>query len=166
MPQEENDVAKIKSPRNKTLDLNLDEGRRYLERCLTLTARPPAEQVVNRTINGDSLKVMELLPPAFADLAIIDPPYNLTKDYHGNKFAETGDSEYEAYTESWIAKLKPLLKPTASVYVCCDWKSSLIIGPVLKNIFKSATASPGSAKKAAAPCITGKTAWKTFGLPL
>ena len=127
---------KIKSPRNKTLDLNLDEGRRYLERCLTLTARRPAEQVVNRTINGDSLKVMELLPPAFADLAIIDPPYNLTKDYHGNKFAETGDSEYEAYTESWIAKLKPLLKPTASVYVCCDWKSSLIIGPVLKKHFQ------------------------------
>lgn len=127
---------KIKSPRNKTLDLGLNEGRRYLERCLALTARRPAEQIVNRTINGDSLKVMELLPPAFADLAVVDPPYNLTKDYHGNKFAETDDSEYETYTESWIAKLKPLLKPTASVYVCCDWKSSLIIGTVLKKHFQ------------------------------
>ena len=32
--------------------------------------------------------------------------------------------------------IKPLLKNTASVYVCCDWKSSLIIGNVLKKYFK------------------------------
>ncbi len=42
---------------------------------------------------------------------------------------------YEEYTEAWICKVKPLLKPNASIYVCCDWKSSLAIGSVLKKHF-------------------------------
>jgi site-specific DNA-methyltransferase (adenine-specific) len=29
-----------------------------------------------------------------------------------------------------------LLKPNASIYVCCDWKSSLVIGPVLEKYFQ------------------------------
>lgn len=126
---------KTKSSRNKTLDLSLTEGHEYLKRCLKISSSTATEQISDRTINGDSLKVMAKLPSALADLAIIDPPYNLSKDYHGNKFAETDDNEYEQYTEIWIKKLLPLLKPNASIYVCCDWKSSLVIGPVLKKYF-------------------------------
>ena len=33
----------------------------------------------------------------------------------------------------WLAS--PLLKPDASIYVCCDWESSLIIGSVLPEFF-------------------------------
>ena len=43
--------------------------------------------------------------------------------------------EYEAYTRQWLEAVKPLLKDTASVYVCCDWESSLVIGKVLGEIF-------------------------------
>ena len=45
------------------------------------------------------------------------------------------DSEYYKFTEAWITKVKPLLKDSASIYVCCDWKSSLIIGLVLQEHF-------------------------------
>ena len=116
--------SKAKSPRNKTLSLNPSEAKKYLGRCL-FADRPLPPLPADRTIVGDSFAVMEQLPKSFVDLAIVDPPYNLTKDYHGRRFTEIG-----------IEKLQPLLKPDASLYVCCDWKSSLVIGPVLKNHFR------------------------------
>lgn len=147
--------SKNKSPRNKTLSLSPSEAKKYLGRCLSAD-RPLPPRPADRTIVGDSFAVMEQLPKSFVDLAIVDPPYNLTKDYHGRRFTETGDDEYAAYTENWIEKLQPLLKPDASLYVCCDWKSSLVIGPVLKNASACKTASPGSGKRGAALCATGK----------
>ena len=76
-----------------------------------------------------------MLPEGFADLLIVDPPYNLDKNFHGQKFKKITDDMYEEYTESWISKVKPLLKANASVYVCCDWSSSFSIGRVLKKYF-------------------------------
>ena len=66
---------------------------------------------------------------------IVDPPYNLSKDYHGFKFGNKDNLSYEIYTKSWIESVLPILKENASIYVCCDWKSSLIIGAVLSNYF-------------------------------
>ena len=65
------------------------------------------------------------------DLLIVDPPYNLSKDYNGNKFNEMHTQAYIDYTEKWLKLVTPLLKDEASVYVCCDWKTSLIIGNIL-----------------------------------
>jgi len=123
----------MKSARNKTIDTTLEDGRKYFDRCITVSRKVELPKILNKTIHGDTLKVMDKLPRAFVDLAIIDPPYNLSKDYHGKKFAETDNLEYEQYTEEWVKKLLPLLKPNASIYVCCDWKSSLIIGQVLQK---------------------------------
>lgn len=69
------------------------------------------------------------------DLLIVDPPYNLDKDFHGRKFKKSTDELYAEYTKSWIQKVLTLLKDTATVYVCCDWQSSLSIGNVLKRYF-------------------------------
>jgi site-specific DNA-methyltransferase (adenine-specific) len=65
----------------------------------------------------------------------VDPPYNLSKDFHGNKFSKRKGDVYRDYTIKWIEKVIPLLKKEASIYVCCDWESSLIIGDVLHNYF-------------------------------
>jgi site-specific DNA-methyltransferase (adenine-specific) len=46
------------------------------------------------------------------------------------------NENYAAYTERWIEAVKPLLKPNASIYVCCDWSSSPVIGLVLQKHFK------------------------------
>ena len=35
--------------------------------------------------------------------------------------------EYEEWFESWFLKILKILKETASVYICCDWKSSQVI---------------------------------------
>ena len=121
----------MKAARNKTIELTAEEGAEYLARCLRPTGPLSLPEVLNRTLCGDSFEILPLLPRGFADLLIVDPPYNLTKDFHGSRFSRTSDGEYEAYTQRWLSLCLPLLKPDASVYVCCDWPSSLVIGRVL-----------------------------------
>ena len=128
---------KEKAARNKTIDFTLDEGRQYLEKCMYINNTvEKVETVLNKFIIGDCVKVMEKLPNKFVDLLIVDPPYNLAKDYHGNKFNRKSQDEYREYTVRWLEKVIPLLNDTASIYVCCDWKSSLVIGDVLHNYFR------------------------------
>lgn len=125
----------MKAERNKTIDISVEDGRHYLECCISVTEPASLEQITDKTIVGDMFEIAPLLPEGFADLLIVDPPYNLDKDFHGNKFKKTSDETYEEYTEAWIRKVKPLLKPNASIYVCCDWTSSTIIASVLKKHF-------------------------------
>ena len=123
----------MKAPRNKTIDFGVEEGRAYLDRCLRLDTPAALGDVLDRTICGDSFAVLPLLPRGFADLLIVDPPYNLSKDFHGLRFARMDDAAYAAYTARWLDLALPLLKPDGSVYVCCDWRSSLVIGRLLEE---------------------------------
>ena len=130
-------TMKEKAARNRTIDFSIDDGREYIDRCITSEASLDLpDSIRNQFILGDCFEIMEKLPPKFVDLLIVDPPYNLAKDYHGNKFNRKRWEDYREYTVSWLEKVIPLLKDTASVYVCCDWRSSLIIGETLYHYFK------------------------------
>ncbi len=130
-------MAAEKKARNKTIHTSLQEGRIFLDRCVALTQKQTdLSTVTDKTILGDMLKICPLLPENCADLIIADPPYNLTKTFHKTTFSKKKDAEYEAYTREWLSAIKPLLKETGSLYVCCDWESSLIIGSVLKDFFQ------------------------------
>ena len=124
------------SGRNKTIKTSIQEGMMYLKRCLRITE--PVQDVsaiIDRTICGDTFVTLPQLPEKCVDLLIADPPYNLTKHYHGNTFSKKDASEYEIYTRKWVETVYPLLKDNASMYVCCDWESSLIIGGILSEFF-------------------------------
>lgn len=124
-----------KAARNKTIATPPEEGAEYLARCLTPGALEPGAPVRDVTINGDMLAVCPRLPHACAGLVIADPPYNLRKSYNGNVFSRKSAEEYEEYTRAWLAAVRPLLKEDGSIYVCCDWESSLIIGRVMQELF-------------------------------
>lgn len=124
-----------KSDRNKTIDISVEDGRQYLERCITVNGPVGLSDILDRTILGDCLSVMPYLPSECVDLLIADPPYNLNKDFNGKKFRRLSDEEYVEYTERWVEKAIPLLKPDATIYVCCDWRSSSAIESVLKKHF-------------------------------
>lgn len=130
-------MQKTKAARNKTIDLSVEEGTPYLKRCLNAKddLSKPAN-ILNKTILADTFAVLKKLPTHFADLIIVDPPYNLSKNYDGKKFNALNAQKYEQYTTQWVEQVKPLLKENGSIYVCCDWKSSLVIGPVLQKYFK------------------------------
>lgn len=125
----------MKSSRNKTIDFPPSEGMEYLEKCLRGAEVSPETDIRDKIIIGDSFETMPRLEKAFADLVIVDPPYNLRKDFGGNIFTKLARDEYESYTESWISALKPLLRESASIYVCCDYQCSGIIGDVLSRHF-------------------------------
>ena len=128
-------MPKEKAGRNKTIDVSVEEGRRYLERCISVNNNVEVSDILDRTILGDCLKVMPFLPVGFVDLLIADPPYNLDKNFNGKKFKKITDELYIEYTESWIEKTILLLKPDATIYVCCDWQSSSAVEAVLKKHF-------------------------------
>jgi len=81
----------------------------------------------------ESSVAVYVFPESSVDLLIIDPPYNISKNYHGNKFSERSEAGYADYLQSWFEPLVPLLKPTASIYVCCDWNSSNAIYALLSK---------------------------------
>lgn len=122
----------MKSARNKTIDFDIGQGQEYLKNCIE--EKDYAGQT-NCTVLGDSYLVLSKLKDKSIDLLIVDPPYNLDKNFHGNGFKKRGLDEYSKYTEEWILKIKPKLKDNASLYVCCDWKSSLVIGEILHRHF-------------------------------
>ena len=129
-------MPKTKSKRNKTIDLSVEEGRSYLDRCITVnTPVDSLDSIENKTILGNTFEVMRLLPTNMVNLAIVDPPYNLTKEFHGTVFSKKSFAEYEEYTRSWLKQIHPLIKDNGAIYVCCDWETSLIIGRVLGEFF-------------------------------
>ncbi|TRZ51348.1 site-specific DNA-methyltransferase [bacterium] len=89
-----------------------------------------------KTIYGKLEEAVAKLPTEFVDLLFIDPPYNLNKDFGNNQFRAKKNDDYESIFEEWLLLVMPTLKKTASVYVCCDWKSSPMIFNVLDKHLK------------------------------
>ncbi len=126
--------SKVRAGRNRTLTI-LPEETENLKQCITtlpqlrafLQTSPDSVHLaqsdfINRTINADLFDVLPLLPDNFADLIIIDPPYNLNKNFNGMTFNAMHDDEYERYLDSWLPQVCAKLKDSGSLYLCGDWK--------------------------------------------
>lgn len=129
-------MSKEKASRNKTIDISVEDGSVFLSRCIKVgKAVTDIAQVTDKTILGDTFKVCPRLPAKSVDLIIADPPYNLRKTYGSTTFSKKKAEEYEDFTRKWLTAVKPLLKDNGTIYVCCDWESSLIVGRVLGEFF-------------------------------
>lgn len=127
---------KIRAPRNRTLTIASEEAGALLSKTIKLDKNVAPEQLENQVIFQDLFECVKYFPEKFIDLLIIDPPYNLDKKFGKNKFAKTNSQSYEEWVESWVKMLKPCLKVNASIYVCCDWQSSVSIFHVLEKHFQ------------------------------
>ena len=125
--------VKTKSPRNKTIDFPIEDAEKYLK--FTVNEQNAVKIKANSVVVGDTFSALEKVEDGSVDLLIVDPPYNMEKNFHGNGFKKMSDKDYADYTEKWINAVIRKLKKTASVYVCCDWKSAIAIGPVLSRRF-------------------------------
>lgn len=123
----------MSSERNKTINFSLCDGEKYLKKCVEVKTADRIEP--NCVATGDFYEAIEKVADKSVDLLIVDPPYNLAKNFHGLNFSRMQKKEYREYTEKWINAVKPKLKDTASVYVCCDWESSLVIGETIAENF-------------------------------
>ncbi len=115
-------MAKIKAYRNKTICLS-DEEKADMEKVLLSDSEG---RIINRVINADLMSVIDEVPDSFADLIILDPPYNLPKRFNSSRFKSMSDEDYVAYMEEWFPRICMKLKPCGSMYICGDWKISAL----------------------------------------
>lgn len=126
-------MEKNRAPRNRTVALSASEADSYSNRLCRLSNRVDICDIENRIINQDIFEILEWLPDSFVDLMFLDPPYNLTKIFNTNEFRERSAGEYEEWLELWFPKLMRTLRPTASVYICGDWRSSSAIQRIVEK---------------------------------
>jgi len=121
--------------RNRTLTLLDSERGHYRPHLLRVTSPVSLQEVLNKIINQDIFRTVDFLPSEFVDLLFIDPPYNLTKTFNIRSFKRISIDQYKDWMESWLKRLIRLLKPTASIYVCGDWRSSSAIHLLCEKYF-------------------------------
>ena len=126
---------KIRAPRNRTIDLSADESATYREKLIFAEQNEDFSIIENKIICGDAFQTLKKLPENSFDLLFADPPYNLTKNFGAEKFKQTSLEEYEIWLDSWLKDCAKLLKPTASVYICGDWRSASAIQRVGMRYF-------------------------------
>jgi len=127
---------KQRAPRNRTITLTDAEIERFRKKLIKITKHALVNDVENKTICQDVFEVLDYLPNQFIDLVFVDPPYNLNKTFNRTSFKEIKSDKYEKWLDSWVSKMVRLLKPTASIYICGDWKSSGAILNVARKYFK------------------------------
>lgn len=125
-------TAKQRAGRNKTITVSDDEYRALAERVLTI---PPTDdgQWENTIVNADLLEIIDLIPDNIADLIIVDPPYNLSKDFNGLSFSKMKSEKYGDYLRTWFYKVCDKLKPTGTLYMCGDWKCTSLLQSILEE---------------------------------
>lgn len=124
-------MAKQRAPRNRTLIV--DPGNK---RALRKYLSDPDTFGRDRLICGDAFECLPKLGKDRIDLLFADPPYNLTKRFGERSFKRANMDEYESWLASWLKLCVPLLKETASVYICGDWRSSSAIQRVGMKYFR------------------------------
>ena len=128
--------TKEKAPGNRTLVCHGEEMERLSADILHVDAPVRAGDVEGRVICGDALEVAAKLPESFVDLLILDPPYNMSKNYNGHLFRRKEKADYRRWFRGVLEVLAPTLRRTATVYVCSDWKTSIVVAPVLEECFR------------------------------
>lgn len=124
-----------RAPRNRTMTCTSEEVLEHSKAILRVEKALSRQDLGCQLIGGDFIEIARYLPTEFIDLLILDPPYNLTKNYNGNYFRKREKSDYTLWFQRTIELLIPMMKPNATVYVCSDWKTSALVLPVLEERF-------------------------------
>ena len=115
-------MEKERAKNNRTLTLEPEETAGLRNKVLDHKSLSEGLSIENRLLLGDTLSLLPYLPDEFADLIIIDPPYNLSKNFNGLHFNARSSDSYEAYLQSWFPSVCKKLKKDGSLYICGDWK--------------------------------------------
>jgi len=124
-----------RAPANRTLTLSDEDLARYKPTLVKLNSPATADDVRDKLVCQDVFAVLPNIPDQCVDLMFADPPYNLNKSFNDRKFRKTSIDEYAEWLDSWLAKTGRVLKPTASIYICGDWRCSAAIHRVGEKYF-------------------------------
>jgi site-specific DNA-methyltransferase (adenine-specific) len=85
--------VKTRAPRNRTLFIEEGEADSLMQHVgvLKKSAKPSTiVDITNSVLHQDLFSCLEFLPLNCIDLLIIDPPYNLSKQYGKRSFGKMG----------------------------------------------------------------------------
>ncbi len=126
-------MEKQRAPRNRTLSCSADEIEQMTARLAKINGPATRAQIEGQIINQDLFEVARFLPTAFVDLIVLDPPYNLSKNFNGHVFKGKEKAAYADYFSKILDAVLPALKLNGTVYVCSDWRTSMHIAPILEE---------------------------------
>ena len=126
---------KQRAKNNRTLTLKDDErpALRDMLRSLDDLRQDQLFSWLDAIICADMIEAMRWIPDEMADLIILDPPYNLTRDFGGTSFNARNEQAYEDYLRLWMHGVCQKLKPTGSLYLCGDWHCTAAMQRVLSE---------------------------------
>lgn len=125
-------TEKNRAERNRTL--TVDEGEiSALEKSILSAEEIKKGFVDDCIINANLFDCLDYIPDGYFNLIIIDPPYNLDKDFNGKKFLSMTTGAYENYLRSWFYKVCDKLAPNGSLYMCGDWKCTASMQRVIEE---------------------------------
>ena len=129
--------TKKRASLNRTIEISQREKDALRRDLLYLKELSTNSSFADSVICGDAFKVLPLFggAPLF-DMLFADPPYNLSKRFGKEEYKRSSTDEYEAWLDSWVRLCVPLLRNTASVYICGDWRSGGAIQRVGSKYFK------------------------------
>jgi len=128
-------TEKTRAPRNRTITLTESERDYYRKKIVNKSA-VTTSSLENQIVNADFNDYLPSIEDQSVDLLILDPPYNLDKNFNGFKFSSRSFESYTEYLQAAIASLIPKLKQTATIYICGDWKTSVSIYEAAQGFFK------------------------------
>ncbi len=129
-------MSKEKSVRNKTITITESEKIKLLQSVLVdVNSDLELSDIINKIILADIFSIYKHLPSNFVDLLILDPPYNLSKNFGKVDFKKSSIELYNEYLEKIIVSILHTLKDNATIYICGDWFSSTSIYAVAEKYF-------------------------------
>jgi site-specific DNA-methyltransferase (adenine-specific) len=91
------------------------------------------EGLINKTVCGDCLEIMQKIPDDSVDVTFADPPFNLKKKY--NSYYDKHEVEdYLSWCKKWLSEMVRITKPTGSIFVHNIPKWLIYFGSYLNEI--------------------------------
>lgn len=126
---------KDRALRNKTISLNSKEEIALAGQAIKFSPQKKIDDLNDKIVWQDTFYALRYLPDNFVDLMVVDPPYNLTKNFGNSTFRQMQSDDYCKWLDKWLSKVKRVLKPNASLYICTDWKSSIMLPQIACKYF-------------------------------
>lgn len=121
--------------RNRTLSLSENEIKSLSADLTHVNSSVSFDEIADKVICEDMLRVAEFLPNSFVDVLFLDPPYNMNKRFNGKPFEKREIEDYNSILDKWIRAILHTLKPSASIYICGDWHTSVSIHTIASKYF-------------------------------
>src|SRR3989338_5095710 len=98
------------------IDVIKNEEELQAEKITTSTVKKTKFLPINKIILGDAVAELKKLPDESCDVTVIDPPYNIGKNF-GNNIDKRELGEYVEWCKSWINESIRTLKPNGKIFI-------------------------------------------------